>query len=240
MAIAQKILAQPMLIGTSNTTLFANPASQTSYIAGIYLFSSHSAAVTVTLWDGVSPSSGAVGTPTLAYQTKFTLASKAGLAWRIPQTNVYGVTNRALIASATVNNVVTATVCGFIEAPAGSQLTYPRLTEPILLASGTGASTSIIFQNPTAQKTFITGFSICNTHSAIVDVELWHSVAPSSGSPGTPTLAQQFYGRTLAAGEIEDFYYPGHLCYEDLARSMRGRASVANVVNIRVAGGVYV
>ena len=240
MAIAQKPLVQPSLIGTSNTTLFANPASQTSYVAGIYLFNSHSAVVTVTLWDGVPPSSGAVGTPTLAYQTKFTLASKAGLAWQIPQTNTYGVTNRAFIASATVNNVVTATLCGFIEASSASQLTYPRLTEPILLASGTGASTSVIFQNPTAQKTFITGFSVCNTHTIAVDVELWHSVAPSSGSPGTPVLVEQFYGRTLGIGETEDFYYPGHLCYEDLARSMRGRASVANVVNIRVAGGVYV
>jgi len=241
MAIAQKQLVLPALIGTSNTTLLANPASQISYVIGVVLFNSHTAPVTVTLWNGIPPSSGNVGSPSLAYRVQFTLASKATLNWIIPQVNCYPETNRALIASATVNNVVTATVCGSIESTVASQLTFStRLAEPILLGTGTGASTSIVFQNPASQKTFITGISISNTHTAAVLVEIWHLVNPSGNSPGTPALAEEFLEITLAAGAVLDFSYPFQVCYEDLARSIRARASVASVVNIYAVGAIYV
>jgi len=241
MPIAQKQLALPTLIGTANTNLFANPASQISYVIGVVLFNSHTAPVTVTLWNGIPPSGGNVGSPTLAYQVKYTLAAKATLSWIIPQVNCYPNTNRALIASATIDNVITATVCGSIESTAASPLTYStRLAEPILLGTGTGASTSIVFQNPASQKTFITALSISNTHTAPVTVEIWHLVNPSGGNAGTPVLAEEFLEITLAAGAVFDYYYPFQVCYEDLARSIRARASIANVVNIYAVGAIYV
>lgn len=241
MAIAQKQLEAPVLIGTAYTPLFANPASQISYVGGVVLFNSHTAPVTVTIWNRVPPSGGAVGTPTLAYRpVKIILAPKATQVWRIPQPNPYTDTNRALIATASVNNVVSATVCGSIEATAASQLSYPVIAEPILLGTGTGASTSVVFSNLASTKTFITGLVIHNSHTAPVTTELWHLIPPSGGSAGTPALAQEFWEIELAPDATIDWYYPFQVCYEDAAASFRGRATVADVVNIFLVGGRYV
>ena len=241
MAIAQKQLAAPLLIGTANTTIFANPASQLSLVGGIVLFNSHTAPVTVTIWNRVPPSGGAVGTPTTAYRVfKKSLASLETVSFRIPPVNPYLDTNRALIGIASVASVVSATVCGAIDVVSPSQITYPVLVEPILLGIGTGASTSIPFQNPASTKTFITGLILHNSHTAAATVQLWHLVPPSSGSAGTPALAQQFFEKSMAADETIAFYYPFQVCYEDLARSFRARATVASVVSINLAGAVYV
>ena len=223
------------------TTIFANPASQSSLVGGIVLFNSHTAAVTVTIWNRVPPSSGNVGTPTTTYRVlKRNLASKETFSFRIPPVNPYLDTNRALIGIATVASVVSVTACGAIDATSASQITYPVLAEPILLGTGTGASTSIPFQNPTSTKTFTTGLTLYNSHTAAATVQLWHLVPPSSGSPGTPATAQQFLEKAMAADETFTFYYPFQVCYEDLGRSLRARATVASVVSINIAGAVYV
>ena len=243
MATIPKFLAAPVLITSSNTTLFANPVSTSSYVAGVLLFNSHTSSVDVTIWNRIPPSGGNIGTPATpsAYRIgRIALAPKATLDFRLPQVNPYLDTNRALIALASVTNVVSATVCGAIDVTTPPQLTYSVLEEPVLLGTGTGSSTTVIFSNPSSTNTFNTGIFIHNSHASSVVVQLWHLVPPSSGSPGTPAQAQQFLEFTIASNATISFLYPFQVCYEDTARSLRGRATVTNVVSVYIAGAVYV
>jgi hypothetical protein len=185
-----------------------------------------------------------VGTATNTYESiSMTLASNVSFYWQITPVNVYSSLNMALLGVCSSANAVSAYVCGAIDTTVASTMTYLTLAEPVLIGAGTGASSTVVYQNPSSGKYLMAGMQLHNTSGSNVTVQLWHLIPGSGGSPGTPANNQKMLNFTLpakgAGGELT-IWYPHPACYEDNARSLRATASTAAAVSIYVTGAMYV
>ena len=244
MALANKHLNDPIILGTTPTTLFANPPGQVSLVAGAIFHNFSGANATFTLWNRVQPSGGSVGTTSNAYEViSMTLASNTTFVWRVAPMNLLNSQNMAMIGLCSVSNAVSVYVCGATDAATASIMSYVTLNEPVLIGAGTGASSTVVYQNPGSGKFLMSGYLLHNTSASAVVVQLWHLVPGVGGSAGTPANNQKIFSFSLpakgSASELS-FLYPHPACYEDNARSFRATASVASAVSIYVTGASYV
>lgn len=116
---------------------------------------------------------------------------------------------------------------------------YKRLTE----IQRIGSSITTLFANPSEKITYIRCIILYNSHTAAVNVKLYN-VPDSSGSVGSGTTANQFFGSNVGgetninSGEtlFLELPVPG-IILEDVNDSIRGLASVNNVVTFQMYGG---
>jgi hypothetical protein len=98
------------------------------------------------------------------------------------------------------------------------------------------ATVGSIYANPASTKTFISGFTLFNSHSAAETVKL-HNVPDSGGSLGTAAASNQFLDVVIAAQETLIYEAPSDgIVLEDTNDSIQGVTTGANRVTVIIHG----
>ena len=98
------------------------------------------------------------------------------------------------------------------------------------------ATVGSIYANPASTKTFISGFTLFNSHTAAETVKL-HNVPDSGGSLGTAAATNQFLEVVLASKETLIFEAPSDgIVMEDTNDSIQAVTTGANRVTVIIHG----
>lgn len=110
---------------------------------------------------------------------------------------------------------------------------YDRIVEITTLPNSAGA----VFANPAGQKTYIRLVVLHNSNSTAEAVKLYN-VPDNAGAVGTAGATNEFYSRSMAAGETVtmEFAIPG-LVLEDENDTIQGVTTTASKVTIQAYGG---